>query len=82
LSIFKLTLKSRKKDDKISKHYLSLIQYRYSEKPISKVPIRYRYWYIDIGDISTHLYAALCCTFITAFHGSALTYKFSCSGRQ
>jgi len=36
---------------------VSPVRYRYIEKPISKVPIRYRYRrryrYIDIGDIST-----------------------------
>jgi len=31
---------------------MSLIRYRYVKKPIFKVPIRYRYRYIDIGDIS------------------------------
>jgi len=32
---------------------LSPIRYRYIKKPINKVPIRYRYRYIGIGDIST-----------------------------
>ena len=39
------------------------IRYQYTEKPISTVPIRHRYRYIDIGDISTifstHVYFAL-----------------------
>jgi len=54
LTVFKLTLKVGKTIRKYRKIIdIALVSDTISiiEKPISKVPIRYRYRYIDIGDI-------------------------------